>query len=171
MTSQTKPTFLPLPQELRDIIYEYAFTDHVDLRGTVPHNHNMGLLSTSKQIRAESLPLYFSFSTFTVSTGADCVQFLKQIPQNCHRFVKNVQIEHPCPNCKRNEHTPFQLHLATLRIRREMVVTQRACSAAQVENIYVFLATECIILSKGVLKCRVYVWNGKNVCIWTSKPE
>lgn len=78
LISETSP-FLRLPRELRDIIYKYAlsspykFIPYIELVSTHPlsleqrtNPPSLGLLSTNKQIRDESLPILFGCNTWSV---------------------------------------------------------------------------------------------------------
>ncbi|KAK4494389.1 hypothetical protein PRZ48_014687 [Zasmidium cellare] len=164
--------FFSLPRELRDIIYEYALTMQVDLRMASPHAHNNGLLSTCKQTRSESLKLYYSLSTFRVSTQRHCIRFLCSGPPELRRLINDVEIETLCPGCKKHKYTAFKLDLASLRDRRVMIVMQRICNEKWLNEIHDILVTSGVFLRRDISKCEVYVWDGKrNVWIWTSKPE
>ena len=69
-----QPSFLSLPREIRDLIYEFSLSAPPKL---VPYDHQSGgkppglaLISVSKAIREEALPILFGTNTCYVTTRA-----------------------------------------------------------------------------------------------------
>lgn len=122
-TRQTGPLFTKLPTELRLLVLEYAliepdmvrfFTDKgapepVGDNSFVTRNNIPGLLCTSRVIRSEGLPLYYSCNTFLLGQNSSWLypfpiywpaQRLDMIRPHWHLFTR-VAMEAQPPECDR----------------------------------------------------------------------
>lgn len=94
-----KPNLFTLPQELRDLIYEFACENvTATIKSTMPisstdpvstsslqdskipltsRNSNIGILQVCRQIRSEATPIYFRHTIFAFASPRACVTWLK----------------------------------------------------------------------------------------------
>jgi hypothetical protein len=72
VADEQRPSFLSLPAELRNAIYEMAALDW-------PHKSVYGLLTASKQINAEASPILLHNATFAFDEISCCGLWLRQI--------------------------------------------------------------------------------------------
>lgn len=83
------PSFLDLPPELRNVIYELALTHDLpfSIKGIYPDYHGHGATTTLKrkhlaltqvnrQLRTEALPIFYSSNSFTICLQPVCVKYL-----------------------------------------------------------------------------------------------
>lgn len=102
-----------LPQELRDMVYEYACDFEVGIFSTTMRsmttswdpnanmrlrakNTNMGTLKACKQLRAETQKIWYKRSIFHFSSPVACSIWLKQhVPEQSQGVVKELRIA--CP--------------------------------------------------------------------------
>lgn len=85
--------FLDLPAEIRNVIYEQSIIEskpinicQCDFRLQVP-----SLLMTSRQIRTEVLPLYYSLNTFKACTSACTDKWLTRLTRHQVSLLCNLQ--------------------------------------------------------------------------------
>ncbi|KAK5113603.1 hypothetical protein LTR85_010832 [Meristemomyces frigidus] len=105
-TSTTRATasegadFLSLPPELRNRIYELAFTDDKPTEHTFSIIHNRlrqaPLTCTGRQIRNESLPMIYSINTIRILVGtayqqAACLKWLEAIGPHI-KLIRRLEI-------------------------------------------------------------------------------
>ena len=106
-------TFLSLPRELRDIVYDMAIEDfEIRLRrpripfgwetspgsdGYHAESISSGLLFTSKQIRTEALQAYLENHVFTSYRVGTAIAWLHTIPASHHKYLKSVRLEVASP--------------------------------------------------------------------------
>ncbi|KAK5700194.1 hypothetical protein LTR17_023137 [Elasticomyces elasticus] len=87
------PSFLTLPVELREMIYEYTLTDTVIRLGSrmwTPST-SPAILRTSKQIREEAIPSYYKSATFKVSQWDVLIRLLHPLPQYLRLAVPRIE--------------------------------------------------------------------------------
>ncbi|KAK3649142.1 hypothetical protein LTR56_006981 [Elasticomyces elasticus] len=87
------PSFLTLPVELREMIYEYALTDTVVYLGSRMWTTSISpaILRTSKQIREEAIPSYYKSATFKVSQWDVLIRLLHPLPQYLRLAVPRIE--------------------------------------------------------------------------------
>ncbi|KAF7187549.1 hypothetical protein HII31_11173 [Pseudocercospora fuligena] len=81
-----KASLLGIPQELRDIISEYVFTEVVQLskRRQSPdkwQRSNLGLRQSCRQLYTETREMYYKSSVFKAGFSKDVVNFLRNGPK------------------------------------------------------------------------------------------
>ncbi|KAF2157922.1 hypothetical protein K461DRAFT_274165 [Myriangium duriaei CBS 260.36] len=96
--------FLKLPVELRMMIYEYVlhhpkiiYIRNGSRAASCPVEHgikgvNLSLLAVSKQIRAETAPLFFSANQFVFYSTTTAVEFLRLVGQDNVRWLRRMAI-------------------------------------------------------------------------------
>ncbi|KAK4617895.1 hypothetical protein CLAFUW4_12172 [Fulvia fulva] len=107
--NKQKTSFLELPQELRDMIYEFAYSGREIIdRGDVDHkgthvarpgrkvtSYPAALLTVSKQIRLEASPYYYKLCTFHFE-GRDatyyCFAFIKALEPQYRNLLQDVRV-------------------------------------------------------------------------------
>lgn len=77
--STTSPLLLNLPWELRDAIYELALshTGMCEISTAAQKHPKPALLQVSRQIRAETIPIYYNYKDFEVLVTADKLHVLE----------------------------------------------------------------------------------------------
>ncbi|KAK4494933.1 hypothetical protein PRZ48_014289 [Zasmidium cellare] len=91
----TKRHILSLPQEVRDIIYSFVFSEAVDLK---PHTHQTAtsrgaaLLLTCKQVYQEGLKPYYQSATFTYRPGFRLLKWIVNLPSPARASLREVRI-------------------------------------------------------------------------------
>ncbi|SMR50636.1 unnamed protein product [Zymoseptoria tritici ST99CH_1E4] len=95
--AKVKAHILAIPQEMRDEIYGYLFTDTIaDISETVGEGavRNSGILFSCKQLRAEATKPFYDLSTFYGAT-ANCIvslaKRLSDIPLYKRGIIKEVR--------------------------------------------------------------------------------
>jgi len=92
--AKSKTSFLILPPEIRNIIYEYVF-------GTGPagaevvHSRasdNLDFLRTCRQVRNEAYAIAFSSTSFLSSTMKDVKRLIPRLPQHEFSAIKSIGI-------------------------------------------------------------------------------
>lgn len=58
---------LTIPLELREMIYRHVFAENASDDGSIPNIASPALMRTSKQVRNEILPIFYSMCRFSVS--------------------------------------------------------------------------------------------------------
>ncbi|KAK4494934.1 hypothetical protein PRZ48_014290 [Zasmidium cellare] len=94
--SKEKPTLLTLPPELRDIIYEYAFSRYVqiDEKPQSSTAREAALLCTCRQVYQEGLKLYYRNATFTSPYRNPLITWLGKLPSERRKWIRDVLWEH-----------------------------------------------------------------------------
>ncbi|KAK5746144.1 hypothetical protein LTR17_000878 [Elasticomyces elasticus] len=87
------PSFLTLPVELREMIYDYALADIVVRLGSRVWTASISpaILRTSKQIREEAIPSYYKSATFKVSQWDVLIRLLHPMPQHLRLAVPRIE--------------------------------------------------------------------------------
>ncbi|KAK4900052.1 hypothetical protein LTR27_002815 [Elasticomyces elasticus] len=87
------PSFLTLPVELREMIYEYALADTLVCLGSRMWTPSISpaILRTSKQIREEAIPGYYKSATFKVSQWDVLTRLLHPLPQHLRLAVSRIE--------------------------------------------------------------------------------
>ncbi|KAF2164770.1 hypothetical protein M409DRAFT_24675 [Zasmidium cellare ATCC 36951] len=109
---ERKPTFLTLPRELRDIIYDYAFTQQVELEKELKPatSRNAALLCTCRQAYREGLKPYYQNTTFISFDHRSFLTWVRTLPSRVRRWVKDMR------------RVDFSQHYAEARTAYTMVV-------------------------------------------------
>lgn len=97
-TNKETPSLLGLPRELRDIIYEYAFSDSTVIikhHEQSPSTRKAALLCTCKQIYQEGLKTYYRCSIFiAIEHPHDLAWWIIGLPSDIRKEIKHLRWQH-----------------------------------------------------------------------------
>lgn len=89
-----KTSFLSLPRELRDIIYDLYLSQRVDLTPRGPTARGAGLLLTCKQIYHEAQKPYYQSSIFWSKQLLPITAWLIQLRTHIRKWLRDIRWEH-----------------------------------------------------------------------------
>ncbi|PPJ59130.1 hypothetical protein CBER1_01720 [Cercospora berteroae] len=86
------PTFLTLPREIRDLIYDHLFTSNIVHLSLPTHPRNIGLLRVNHQLRLEASKPFYNHTTFYTDVRiASLYNWLQRLPTSTHGFLRNIR--------------------------------------------------------------------------------
>lgn len=91
-----KIDFFSLPRELRDFVYQYAFTRRIELQRELqtPTACGAALLCTCKQVYDEALQLHYENTTFFTQRMALTLCWRRPMHSHTCKWIKDIHLYH-----------------------------------------------------------------------------
>ncbi|KAK4618115.1 hypothetical protein CLAFUW4_12170 [Fulvia fulva] len=184
-----KATLFTIPQELRDLIYEYTFADdHVNIPETFSRSDSKpkhaALLATCKQIHREASPYYFKLTTFYIDQSKASTAWYGGLSFANRRKIRHLRCITPYARDTVLAHDIF-VHSAQEKAERTMESAGLNAHYALCRTAQAFIAARCPLRTRfsfnavGVpvgqagcpIKIRLDMWDGKQKWSrWTESP-
>ncbi|KAI5358937.1 hypothetical protein Slin14017_G112200 [Septoria linicola] len=85
-------TFLTIPREIRDLIYDQIFHHNIVHLSLPTRRRNIGLLRTCHQIHDEAIKSYYKHTTFYTDVRiASLYNWLQRLPELHHKLLTDVR--------------------------------------------------------------------------------